>query len=176
MNISLNTVIEYITKFVVTLGMVSFPLGAFFGFKFYGFAVIAVLGFTWFIMAFPIDIALWYRVARHKNIANSGIMGDGLVVKIILFILVALAVSIAGILSYVSDIESIGIGSSITAIIILLILMFREFMSIVENMAVLEPEEKKKSLWLWLAKMMGISVEIVRLKVEKKVDDLINNK
>ena len=46
-------------------------------------------------------------------------------------------------------------------------------MSIVENMAILEPEDKDRSLWLWLAKIMGIGVDIVKRKAEKKIEDFM---
>lgn len=172
MNISLQKLIDTVVHFIVSLGMVAFPIGSAFGLKFYGFPIVALLWGIWFIMAFPIDIALGYRVARRHGVANSGIMWDWLITKTVLFVLILMALTIAWVLSYVSTNENIGIWASICSLILILAFSFREFMSIVENMAVLEPEWKDKGLWLRLAKMMGIWVELARKKIEKRVEDI----
>jgi len=116
-----------------------------------------------------VDIMLWYYIAHTKGVVSSRIGADGMMKKAIWIVLIGGSIFFLWNMSYVVHNETVQITLSMLMMIFVLFRVMFEFISLVENLALISSKQEKTTLQ-WISKILLKIVWIGQSQIEKKLE------
>lgn len=141
------------------------------GFELYGLYFIITL-FCLMMFLSIVDIMLWYYIAHTKWVVSSRIGADGMMKKAIWVVLIGGSIFFLGNMGYVIHNETVQITLSVLMMIFVLFRVMFEFISLVENLALISSKQEKTTLQ-WISKILLKIVWIWQSQIEKKLERFI---
>lgn len=139
-------------------------------FEFFGSSVLFMM-FAIYVIASLLDVALWYYIAWKHKIVTSKSFSDGLVSKVIKWIVIGGVCTFFAHISYISTSELLDAVLWFIGYALTWLFLYGELISIVEN-NILISDGKNKVVLQFLAKILGVGYDFVQKKLEKKLEDV----